>query len=134
CQRALVQALDNDLRGRVIDGEPRRDAFSIISALGRASRGMDPTSRSRLAAHVIKTLPKDDTEFLVRTVLNFFTGKLNGMDTTLLAWAAKVGVASLWNIDRPELARAGRASVLGFRQPLVELLGRLAPHVMPLIN
>jgi hypothetical protein len=56
------------------------------------------------------------------------------MDPALLTWAAKVGVASLWNIDRPELARAGRASALGFRQPLVELLGRLAPHAMPVIN
>jgi hypothetical protein len=45
-----------------------------------------------------------------------------------------VGTTALWSIDRPELARAGRAQPLGFRQPLIDLLSRLAPHVIEVIN
>jgi HEAT repeat protein len=134
-QNALLQALAQDLRGKLPEGEQRRDAFAIISALGRAARNTPNLQpRGRLIAQAIKLLPKDDMEFPVRAVLNFFVGKQDGMDQALLTWAAHVGTTALWSIDRPELARAGRAQPLGFRQPLIDLLGRLAPHVMPVIN
>ncbi|MGI8905252.1 MAG: HEAT repeat domain-containing protein [Candidatus Sumerlaeaceae bacterium] len=134
-QNALIQALAQDLRGKLSEGETRRDAFAIISSLGRAARNTTELQpRGKLIAQVIKILPKDDLEFPVRAVLNFFAGKQDGMDPALLTWAAHVGTTALWSIDRPELARAGRSQPLGFRQPLIDLLARLAPHVMPVIN
>ena len=134
-QNALLQALAQDLRGKLPEGEQRRDSFLIISSLGRASRNIKELQpRGKLIAQVIKLLPKEDMEFPVRAVLNFFVGKQEGMDPALLTWAAHVGTTALWSIDRPELARAGRAQPLGFRQPLIDLLGRLAPYVMPVIN
>ncbi len=131
----LVQILQQDLSGRVIEGEARREAFTIISALGRMVRSItDPNKRSQTIAQVVKLLPKDDLEFPVRAVLNFFTGKQDGMDPAVLRWAAQVAVTALWSTDRPELARAGRSQPLGFRQPLIDLLGRLAPFTMGTIN
>lgn len=131
----LMQALQQNLSGRVIEGEARREAFTIISALGRMVRSItDPNKRSQAIAQVVKLLPKDDLEFPVRAVLNFFTGKQDGMDPAVLRWAAQVAVTALWSTDRPELARAGRTQPLGFRQPLIDLLGRLAPFTMGAIN
>lgn len=134
-QNALLQALSHDLRNKPVEGNARRDAFSVISALGRAVRGMtDMQAKTRLITQVVRVLPKEDLEFPVRAVLNFFVGKLEGMDSQLLNWAAQVGTTALWSIDRPELARAGRAQPLGFRQPLIDLLARLAPFALPAIN
>ncbi len=131
----LMQALQQDVSGRVIEGEARREAFTIISALGRTVRSIsEPNKRSRVIAQVVKILPKDDLEFPVRAVLNFFTGKQDGVDPNVLRWAAQVAVTALWSTDRPELARAGRSQPLGFRQPLIDLLGRLAPFAMGTIN
>jgi HEAT repeat protein len=131
----LLKALQTSVSGRVIEGEQRREAFTIISALGRMVRQMsDANKRSRAIAQVVKILPKEDLEFPVRAVLNFFTGKQDGMDPNVLRWAAQVAVTALWSTDRPELARAGRSQPLGFRQPLIDLLGRLAPFVMGTIN
>jgi len=118
-----------------VEGEARREAFTLISALGRVVRSItDVNHRSRIISQVIKILPKDDLEFPVRAVLNFFTGKQDGIDPNVLRWAAQVAVTALWSTDRPELARAGRSQPLGFRQPLIDLLGRLAPFTMGTIN
>ncbi len=131
----LTQALQQNVSGRIIEGEARREAFTIISALGRLVRSIsDPAKRGRIIAQIIKILPKDDLEFPVRAVLNFFTGKQDGIDPNILRWAAQVAVTALWSTDRPELARAGRSQPLGFRQPLIDLLGRLAPFAMGTIN
>lgn len=134
-QSTLLATLEHDLRGRVVEGEARRDAAAIISALGRGVRAAgNPVLRDQVVTRVIRAIPKDETEFMVRAALNFFTGKLDGMNPELLEWAGRAATTALWSIDRPELARAGKAAVLGFRQPLIDLLGRLAPHVYPVIN
>lgn len=131
----LVEILKKDVSGKVIEGEPRREAFTTISALGRMVRAIpDASKRSRAIAQILPLLPKEDMEFPVRAVLNFFTGKQDGIDSDLLRWAAQVAVTALWSSDRPELARAGRTQPLGFRQPLIDLLGRLAPFAMGAIN
>lgn len=131
----LQEALKRALSSRIIEGEQRREAFTIISALGRMVRSIsDMDRRSRTVAQIVQLLPKEDLEFPVRAVLNFFTGKQDGMDPNLLRWAAQVAVTALWSTDRPELARAGRSQPLGFRQPLIDLLGRLAPFAMGTIN
>jgi len=131
----LLSTLKQDTSGRVVEGEARREATTIISALGRMIRATpDMDRRSELIKRIIAILPKDDLEFLVRAVLNFFTGKQDGMDPAVLRWAAQVAVTALWSSDRPELARAGRTQPLGFRQPLIDLLGRLAPFTMVTIN
>jgi hypothetical protein len=131
----LIGTLKQNTSGRVIEGEPRREAFTIISALGRMIRATpDVNRRSQLIKQIINALPKDDLEFLVRAVLNFFTGKQDGMDPAILRWGAQVAVTALWSTDRPELARAGRTQPLGFRQPLIDVLGRLAPFTMGTIN
>lgn len=132
---ALIEVLKQDVSGRAIVGDERREAFSIISALGRMVRATaDPARRSHLIKATVAVLPKEDMEFPVRAILNFFTGKQEGMDPALLRWAAQVAVTALWSSDRPELARAGRTQPLGFRQPLIDLLGRLAPYAMGAIN
>ncbi len=124
----LASQLEEDLRGRVVDGAKRREACSIISALGRSTRGLDVTTRNQVLARITSLLPTDDTELSVRVALNFFLGNLEGMDSNLLRWGARVGTAALWSADRPELARAGKNAMLGFRQPLVDLCARLVPH------
>lgn len=132
---ALIEVLRQDVSARTIVGDERREAFSIISALGRMVRATsDPARRSHLIKATVAVLPKEDMEFPVRAILNFFTGKQEGMDPALLRWAAQVAVTALWSSDRPELARAGRTQPLGFRQPLIDLLGRLAPYAMGAIN
>lgn len=131
----LLETMKQNLAGRVIDGEQRREAATIISALGRMVRATaDPQRRSSLIKRTIAVFPKDDLEFPVRAVLNFFTGKQEGIDPDLLRWAAQVAVTALWSTDRPELARAAESQPLGFRQPLLDLLGRLAPFAMGTIN
>lgn len=132
-QKALVGALQSAVGGRVIEGEPRRDAIVAIGAIGRLMRGLDVATRSRLIAQVLRIVPQKDTELLVRSVLAFFAGKLDDYDPALLKWAAQVATTSLWTVDRPELARAARNSPLGFRQPLLDLMERLAPFAMPTI-
>ncbi|MCX7018755.1 MAG: HEAT repeat domain-containing protein [Candidatus Sumerlaeota bacterium] len=134
-QRALSHALRDDLRARVLESETRRDAVTILRALGRVARGADPARRSALTAEVIKMLPPDDTELKVQAAISLFAGKLDGVDTKNIEWAARAATAALWQADRPESA-SGRGSrpPLGFRQPLLELLERLAPLVMPVIN
>jgi HEAT repeat protein len=133
-QKTLLKAFESAVGVRVLEGEQRRDAITALSALGRAAGRMDATGRSNIAGHVIKALPKDDTEMAVRAALTFLRGKPDGMNPKVIDWAAAVGTASLWNIDRPELARQGAAAPLGFRQPLIDLLERLAPHALPTIN
>ncbi len=131
----LLETMKQDLGGRVIEGEQRREVATIISALGRMVRATpDPQRRSALIKRTIAVFPKDDLEFPVRAVLNFFTGKQEGIDPDLLRWAAQVAVTALWSTDRPELARAAESQPLGFRQPLLDLLGRLAPFAMGTIN
>lgn len=131
----LLQTLKQDTSGRIIEGEQRREAFTIISALGRMVRATpDGNRRSALIKQIIAVLPKEDLEFLVRAALNFFTGKQDAIDPAVLRWAAQVAVTALWSTDRPELARAGRTQPLGFRQPLIDVLGRLAPFTMGTIN
>lgn len=131
----LLAALKKDTSAKIIEGEARREAFNIISALGRTVRSIsDMSARSRVISQVIAILPKDDLEFPVRTALNFFTGKQDGADPDVLRWAAQVAVTALWSSDRPELARAGRSQPMGFRQPLLDLMGRLAPFAMTTIN
>lgn len=133
-QSALLARLEKDVKGRVIEGEARREAFAVISALGRGARTLEPPQKGAVAERVIRLLPPNDTEFAVRVALNFFIGKLEGMAPELLEWAARVGTSALWSIDRPELARAGKATALGFRQPLLDLLGRLVPFAYATIN
>jgi HEAT repeat protein len=131
----LMDLLGQSVKAKVIVGDDRRQAFTLISALGRAVRSVsDVHARGKIITQAIKILPKEDMEFPVRAVLNFFSGKLEGLDTNLLKWAAQVGVTALWSADRPELARAGQNQTLGFRQPLIDLLGRLAPYALGTIN
>lgn len=132
--RALLQALEADMHGRVIEGEQRRDALALLGALARCSRPLNGAARTRLIAQVLKVVPKEDTELVLRAALTLFVGKLDGIDSVLLQWAARVATLSLWNIDRPELSKSGRQSPLGFRQPLLDLLTRLAPHTLATIN
>jgi HEAT repeat protein len=124
----LARQLDEDLRGRIVDGAKRREAFSIISALGRSTRTLDVATRSAVLARIVRILPDDDTELSVRVALNFLVGNLEGMDRDLLRWGARIATVALWSADRPELARAGKNAMLGFRQPLVDLCARLVPH------
>lgn len=133
-QRALLAELQKLLGVRNLEGSQRREVFALIGALARASRQVDAAGKKMILAHVIKALPKNDTELAIRVALSFFTGKLEEFDPMLLSWAAKVATMSLWNIDRPELARAARTSPLGFRQPLLDTMQRLAPYAMPAIN
>lgn len=131
----LVKILSQNLKGKVVDGEPRRESFTLISGIGRAVRATkDPATKSKIITQVVKILPKDDMEFPVRAVLNFFTGSQEGIEPTVLNWAAQVAVTAIWSVDRPELARAGKGQALGFRQPLIDLLGRLKPYALPTIN
>jgi hypothetical protein len=132
-QKALVGALQSAAGGRVVEGEQRRDAIVAIGALGRLMRGLDVATRSRLIAQVLRIVPQKDTELLVRSILAFFAGKLDDYDPALLKWAAQVATTSLWTVDRPELARAARNAPLGFRQPLLDLMERLAPFAMQTI-
>ncbi len=133
-EKSLLRGLEVSVSGRVIEGEMRREAVSHIAALGRLARPLDPTTRSQLIAHVMKAVPIKDTELVIRSVLAFFQGPLETYAAPQLNWAAQVATAALWTIDRPELARAARNAPLGFRQPLLDLLERLAPHALPAIN
>ncbi len=131
---ALLEILRGDVRKRPVVGELRREAIAVLQALGRAGRSLDPTARSNLLQRVIQILPPDDSELHIRTVLAFLSGPLEGMDPKVLTWAASVATRALWHVERPELERAGRTAPLGFRQPLIDVLERLAPHALPTIN
>jgi HEAT repeat protein len=133
-QKALLNLLQTNLNARVIEGTRRREIYSLIGALARAARQLDPAQRNRILATVIKAIPKTDTELGIRVALSYFTGKMEELDPALLNWAAQVATIALWNIDRPELARAARSSPLGFRQPLLDLMQRLAPFALEAIN
>jgi HEAT repeat protein len=133
-RKALLNALETSAQGKVLEGENRRDAVLMLTALSRSNRTLNPTDRSKLIAHVLKAIPRNDTELVLRVVLMFFTGKVEELSPQLVDWAARVATASLWNIDRPELARAARTQPLGFRQPLINLLERLAPVALDAIN
>ncbi|MBX7243951.1 MAG: hypothetical protein K1X53_00530 [Candidatus Sumerlaeaceae bacterium] len=132
--KALFSALQSNFNVRVLDGDRRRDAITILSALGRAARALPPDQRTGIVAQVVKMLPKDDTEFTVRVLTNYFSGKIEALDPRLLSWAAQSAVGALWTIDRPELTKAAKQSPLGFRQPLIDLLEKLAPHARQTIN
>ncbi|MCX7719142.1 MAG: HEAT repeat domain-containing protein [Candidatus Sumerlaeaceae bacterium] len=123
----LLSALKADMSARVVEGEQRRDALNLLTALGRSARAMPADQRSRLIAQVVKIIPRDDSEFIIRILLNYFLGKLDGFDPAIIEWAAKTAVAALWKIELPELARRASSSPLGFRQPLIDLLERLMP-------
>jgi HEAT repeat protein len=130
----LAKQLDEDLRGRVIEGAKRKEAFLIISALGRSTRSLDGPTRTRVLQQILRLLPDDDVELGVRVALNFFISGLDSLDRDLVRWAAKLGTVALWSADRPELARAGKNAMLGFRQPLVDMLARLQPHAGEVIR
>lgn len=132
--KCLTAALETDLHARVLEGNTRRDAILLVTALGRAARSQDPRTRNRMIAQVLKLLPRQDTEMMLRATLGFFVGKLDEIDPKLLEWAATAATVSLWSIDRPEMGRAARTQPLGFRQPLINLLERLAPSAMSAIN
>jgi HEAT repeat protein len=130
----LMTILRESLREKVLVGEARRDAIAAINALGRASRGLDPTKRAAIMKQVVRALPPTDNELAVRTALAFLQGNLENFDRELLQWAATVATRALWTVDRPELARQAKAAPLGFRQPLIEFLERLAPYALDTIN
>lgn len=130
----LVKLLQSRLREKVLSGPPRREAIAVLNALGRAARGLEPAKRSQLMRRVVDMLPADDNELAMRTALAFLQGPLENMAPDLLRWAATIATQALWHVDRPELARQGKAAPLGFRQPLVELLERLAPFALETIN
>jgi HEAT repeat protein len=123
----LLSALKADMTGRVVEGEKRRDALNLLAALGRSARALPPDERSRLIAQVVKIVPRDDSEFIIRILLNYFLGKLEGFEPAIIEWAAKTAVTALWKIELPDLARRAAASPLGYRQPLIDLLERLMP-------
>jgi HEAT repeat protein len=130
----LLDILRADLRQKVVVGDARREAVTAIRALAQAGRTSDAARRSQLMRKVIDILPPDDAELAMRTAIGFLQGPLDGMDRPLLQWAAGVATQALWHVDRPELARQGRAAPLGFRQPLIDLLERLAPFALDTIN
>ncbi|MGC8740848.1 MAG: HEAT repeat domain-containing protein [Candidatus Sumerlaeaceae bacterium] len=130
----LLKVLQSCLREKVLTGPPRRDAIAVLHALGRAARTLDGAQRSQLMKRVVKMLPPGDHELAMRTALAFLQGPLDKLDPELLTWAATIATQALWHVDRPELARQGRTAPLGFRQPLIELLERVAPHALATIN
>jgi HEAT repeat protein len=129
---ALLQLFARLARGKIL-GESRREAAMILSALGRALRGWDTNRRSNVMHRFLKLLPKDDFELSVRAALTFLSGSLEGMDPALLEWGARIATRALWRVDSPELARQAQSSPLGFRQPLIDLLVRLAPYTLDTI-
>lgn len=133
-EKTLVSLLAGSVGGRTIEGEMRRDAVVLISALGRLVRSMPAEHRATAIGHALKAVPSRDTELVIRAVLNFFTGNPETFNPAQLKWAAQVATMALWTVDRPELARAARNAPLGFRQPLIDLLERLAPLAMDTIN
>ena len=133
-EKTLVSLLAGSVGGRTIEGDLRRDAVVLISALGRLVRAMPAEQRGAIIGHALKAVPSRDTELMVRAVLNFFTGKPETHNPAQLKWAAQVATMALWAVDRPELARAARNAPLGFRQPLIDLLERIAPVTMDTIN
>ena len=132
--KILTQALAHAVSGRTIDGDQRRDAIITISALGRLVRAMPAEQRGAVISAALKAIPTRDTDLIIRAVLNFFVGNFDTYNPAQLKWAAQVATMALWTVDRPELAKAARNAPLGFRQPLIELLERLAPHTMDTIN
>jgi HEAT repeat protein len=133
-EKTLTQALAHAVSGRTIDGDQRRDAIITISALGRLVRAMPAEQRGAVISAALKAIPTRDTELVIRAILNFFVGNFSTYNPAQLKWAAQVATMALWTVDRPELAKAARNAPLGFRQPLIELLERLAPHAMDTIN
>ncbi|AXA36586.1 MAG: HEAT repeat domain-containing protein [Candidatus Hydrogenedentota bacterium] len=132
-QKVLLDLLAQATRGRVVTGEQRREAIAVIQALAQASRSLDAERRSNLMGHVIQRLPSQEMEFAIRTALAFLQGPLDGLHPKLLEWAATTATRALWHLERPELAQQAASSPLGFRQPLIDLLARLVPLVLPTI-
>lgn len=130
----LLTILRERLREKVLSGEPRREAIAVLNALGRAARSLEPVKRSQLMRHVVRVLPSTDNELAMRTALAFMQGNLENFDHELVCWAASVATRALWHVDRPELARQAKTAPLGFRQPLIDFLERLAPHALDIIN
>ena len=133
-EKTLTQALAHAVSGRTIEGDQRRDAVTAISALGRLVRAMPAEQRGAVISAALKAIPTRDTELVIRAILNFFVGNFDTYNPAQLKWAAQVATMALWTVDRPELAKAARNAPLGFRQPLIDLLERLAPHAMETIN
>lgn len=130
----LLKVFSEAVRGRVVTGDARRDALVALDALARAARSWHAAARSDLMRRLVKMLPPREFELALRTALAFLQGSLEGMDAELLRWSATVATQALWHIDRPELAAQGRSAPLGFRQPLIDLLERLAPYALDTIN
>ncbi|MCX7626504.1 MAG: HEAT repeat domain-containing protein [Candidatus Sumerlaeaceae bacterium] len=130
----LLTMLRERLREKVLTGEPRREAIGVVNALGRAARALAADKRSLLLRQVVRILPPNDHELAMRTALAFLQGNVENFDRELLNWAATVATRALWHVDRPELARQAKAAPLGFRQPLIDFLERLAPYTLDVIN
>ncbi|MCX7013380.1 MAG: HEAT repeat domain-containing protein [Candidatus Sumerlaeota bacterium] len=117
-------------KAKPFDPPKRREAEAISTALGRIARGrtVSPERRNAITREAIDNTPAADTRMGLRVALDFFSLQPDTLEDSLIVWAVERIVQGLWSQDlRPEAARAdeGRASMLGFRQSMVDLAVRL---------
>ena len=130
---ALLSFLKEMMSMKVLDVDNKRLAFSIVEAVGRTLRKLEPAARNSLTERILKTVPAGETDFKVAVLTNFFWTKLDSVDSKLRDWAAKNATEMLWLPDNHLLAIRGANTPLGWRQPLVDLLIRLMPTTSSVI-
>ncbi|GEM_PF-2777085 len=106
---------------------------TVLTALGRLGRrqGLDPDFRRKLVGRVVKIVGEGETAVGVMAAERMFSVETEALDRPSRAWAVRCLMRPLFGLDTAQQLKAGSASPLGYRAPLVGSLTRLGPEMLP---
>jgi len=138
---ALLEVMREALKARPLDAKRRRVVGDTLESLGKITRNPKTPEvlRDKLLAHVCEMLPPDEKMLGATACLELLAPKsLPQLAPAIRKWAAEVLTESLWTPVQQlpgQGAPEGRATILGPRQKVADLLQALASselaHILP---
>ena len=115
-------------RGQLAEGPPRRQVMALVTSLGRvaSSPRTKAPARNDLAKKLRTMLPAEDKKLMQFMAISFFRQAAGDWSKENMTWAAETLAAGLWSDGQAQQAAAAgqKRTLLGFRQPIVDALGR----------